>query len=104
MTMYTLDAKGEPQRVNNYKEWDEGFVLAERNGLFRVAADGRMKHGLVSTVFIGLDYCWETMVFGGNWDGLQLRCCGSRADAKAQHNAVVKTVGRGRIRRTEDFR
>jgi hypothetical protein len=74
-------------------EWSRWFETANR----RVALD--KKDGIeVSTVFLGLDYSFggaarpllfETMIFGGKHDEMQVRCS-TWEEAEEQHKTMCK--------------
>ena len=79
------------------------FMQNGPDGVARVGSD-RIGKSHVSTVFLGLDHnfskkgpalVWETMVFGGELDQEQDRCSGSREQAEAMHERMVKRVKKG---------
>jgi len=98
---YTLDTEtGEPVPVNDVLVWAQAFETENRVVLQEYAA----RRVLVSTVFLGLDHghwffdgrphdpvLWETMIFGGPFDGFQDRYS-SRLDALRGHALAVALV------------
>jgi len=84
---YILDESGEPQGTNNALVWAEWFerrpdrvVLQTviRRGRVMEETLARRRRGVaISTVFLGLDHAflggppvlWESMIFGGPFDG-----------------------------------
>jgi hypothetical protein len=105
--MFILDKKGDtPIKAKTFTEWAiwmEG-VKARRKNPFSIdkrrVADQKVGESRISTVFLGLDHSfgsatpvlWETMVFGGPLDQDQMRCGGTRKDAKAMHKKMVQRV------------
>ncbi len=93
---YILDAKGNPVREPRplvYGQWMDD----RRNVELAKTERGETE---VSTVFLGLDHQWrkgrppilfETMIFGGKYDGQQWRYA-TKAEALAGHAAVVAEV------------
>jgi hypothetical protein len=92
---YTLDERGNPVLETDFFKWAMWFETANR----RVKRE-TIGASDVSTVFLGLDHSfgvgppvlWETMVFGGVLDKEQERCSGSREQAEAMHDQMVKRV------------
>lgn len=96
--LYLLNDAGEPVAVSDLFVWARGFGALKR----QVAVDtvGGLR---ISTVFLGLDHnfgggppvLWETMVFKDGESVDMNRCAGSREQALAMHEAMVKKVGSG---------
>lgn len=92
---YTLNASGKPVPEPDLITWARWFESADRT----VGSD-QIGESRVSTVFLGLDHnfgegppvLWETMVFGGELEGEQNRCAGSREQAEAMHAKMVERV------------
>lgn len=96
---YILNKRGEPVP-------SELFAAAkwfEESGDAKVVCKTRIGRSTVSTVFLWFDHgmgydevpiLWETMVFSDDksLDGIQERCGGSREQAEAMHERVVKQV------------
>jgi len=110
---YKLDDKGEPTPCNDLCEWAEWFGSeagsAESKTGRQVKYEEVHKGVHVSTVFLGLDHSfqrgvapvlWETMVFvdesspldGADFDNDQCRCSGSREQAMAMHQRMVRNL------------
>ena len=97
--LYVLDEHGEPQAMAGPRDilaWAHSFEIEER----RVARE-QVGLSTVSTVFLGVDHShthggppilWETMVFDGRLNGSCTRCSGSREQALAMHQRMVKLV------------
>ncbi len=91
---YILDANGEPQLCDDWREWARWYETAERH-----IGNDTIEGVQISTVFLSLDHnlsdgppvLWETMVFGGLLDGEQDRYT-SKADALAGHHAICERV------------
>lgn len=90
----------EPVPVDDVIVWAEWFGAADRHVDFTVIDIGEE----VSTVFMGLDHrffgdgpalLFETMVFGGNFDGEQLRYS-TWDEAEAGHKRMVARVMEGK--------
>lgn len=99
---YTLDEHGQPQLEPDLIKWSIWMKTGDR-----IVAKTVIDNVEVSTVFLGLDHgfpvldddghlvenpnpvLWETMIFGGFFDGQQWRCKGNREQAEAQHAEVV---------------
>lgn len=95
---YILDDNGEPVICNDTNEWAQWF---EEGGIYRrsVSKDD-VGESFISTVFLGIDHSfgfggspvlWETMVFGGKYDGEERRYT-SLADAKMGHKEILLKV------------
>lgn len=100
---YTLDESGEPTPCDDILRWGAWFERDERRFVRKVefSTPKRGERVEVSTVFLGSDHnyrfqgpavLWETMVFGGEQDGLCERY-DSREAAIAGHNAIVASLG-----------
>lgn len=84
----------EPVPIYNFMEWAEWFETADR-----VVWQTQHNECEVSTVFLGLDHqygsgpplLFETLVFGGDQDGLMERCS-TWDEAEKQHNRVLEIV------------
>jgi hypothetical protein len=95
MKEYILNEQGEPIIEPDLMKWAQWFKTADRHVAKEILGDVR-----ISTVFLGLDHSftggdpilWETMVFGGEFDGEQNRCSGTRKDAQEMHKKMVATV------------
>lgn len=94
---YVLDANRNPMPCEDLMEWAEWFELVENR---RVAQDqvGDVK---ISTVFLGIDHnfggggmpiLFETMIFGGEHDQWQDRCC-TWDEAEEMHKRALDIVG-----------
>src|SRR3982750_3424715 len=109
MHYYILDENKNLVRCTDLKAWLEWFSThGNRVSLhsIRVAlndVDGPEAHEdiRVSTVFLGLNHglfgdgpprVFETMVFGGEYDGYQVRTS-SWAEAEAEHQKTCRIVG-----------
>jgi hypothetical protein len=98
LDQYILSPEGEPVPEPDTLKWAAWSGLPKR-GLARDTF-GEGKEGIsVSTVFLALDHgyppggppvLWETMVFGGKWDGLQWRHTSKEAALKGHKKAVAK--------------
>lgn len=97
---YILNQKGEPVVEPDLMKWSEWLQneMAIPDRIVRVQYIGE---GRVSTVFLGLNTAmfskgppvvWETMVFGGPLNGEMTRCAGSREQAMAMHEEMIKRV------------
>lgn len=88
---------GIPVQEPDLIKWATWFETSER-----IIATTQVGKELVSTVFLGLDHnytsegppiLWETMVFGnGKHRGHTSRCAGSKEQAEAMHNEMVRFV------------
>lgn len=94
---YILDKNGNPVVERDLQRWGTWFENADRK-----VGSTKVGKSNISTVFLGLDHAWgggdpllwETMVFGGRLDQEQDRCSGSRQDALAMHDLMVRKVKR----------
>lgn len=90
---YVLDGHT-PTRCDDMQSWARWFENADR----QVARD-EINGVTISTVFLGIDHSFghgspvlfETMVFGGLMNDLQVRYCTWEA-AEARHKAIVEEV------------
>lgn len=91
---YILDKNGKPVRAPDLLTWGRWFENAERH-----VAETYIGELYISTVFLGLDHnlnpdgspiLWETMVFNENDSRDMDRCSGSREQAEAMHERMVK--------------
>ena len=98
---YILDKNGEPipATMDVWAEWYEKDFPIEKRRVART----KVGNYTVSTVFLGLDHqwgkgppvLWETMLFvkGKGHDEQDMeRCSGSREQAEAMHERMVKKV------------
>lgn len=92
---YILDDKGRPVQVD-LLTWAKWFGTAER-----IICHETIGQNWISTIFMGIDYSfvcdgppilWETMTFGAKLNQEQMRCAGSREQAEAMHEEMVKLV------------
>ena len=93
---YVLAEDGKtPIKIGDFMEWARQFETMNRRVGLDLIGDIR-----ISTVFLGLDHnfmfdgppvLWETMIFGGQFDGEQDRYT-SYEDAVAGHAAMVQKV------------
>jgi hypothetical protein len=107
MGKYVLDERGEPKLCQDLHVWARWYEKAFTDKTVQVALtflEDRKKRRKVrvSTVFLSLDHgfdktpiLWETAVFGDerfteNMD----RCGGSREQALAMHDRMVKLIQR----------
>ena len=102
MSLYVLRNKM-PVRAINLMTWAEYIEKANRrvaDTTLHVELEGNvLDHVRVSTVFLGLDHCWdggepqlfETMIFGGLLDQGQARCA-TWEQAEALHEIAVQKV------------
>lgn len=92
---YILNENGQPipADLDTWARWFE-----KRDRILKQEWIGR---SWVSTVFLGLDHnyseegppiLWETLVFGGKLKDEMTRCSGSREQAEAMHEEMVKRV------------
>lgn len=92
---YILDSNRNPIGEPNLSKWAKWFETGDR--IVRQEMVGESK---VSTVFLGMDHAfgggppvlWETMVFGGELNGEQIRCTGNLEQAEAMHRTMVERV------------
>ena len=93
---YVLDAAGNPKPEPDLMAWSKWFEKGDR-----VVAKTSVGEAEVSTVFLGLDHSfggsapllYETMVFGGPFDGEQERYA-TKDQAQAGHAEWVAKVSR----------
>lgn len=93
--LYILDDERNPVRVKNIDEWGDWF----QDFKMRRVAETHIGKIRVSTVFLGIDHSFgggppilfETMIFGGELDQWQERCCTWDAAVK-MHNDAVELV------------
>jgi hypothetical protein len=92
---WILDDKGRPVAAD-LLTWAKWFGTANRIVCQETIAQTR-----ISTVFLGIDHnwlcdgppiLWETMSFGAKLNQEQLRCAGSKEQAEAMHEKMVKAV------------
>jgi hypothetical protein len=97
---YILDEHGEPVAENDLIKWGQWITSNQGQRIVKQEKIGRSK---VSTVFLLLNHnyarhgppvLWETMVFGGSLSDEQDRCSGSREQAMAMHERMVRRVKR----------
>jgi len=103
MNKYILDQSGTPQVCDDIFQW--GRWMEGSDDMRKLKCDHPIPGVRVSTVFLGLDYSfgasgppvlWETMVFGGEHDGYQMRYK-SREDALRGHAGAVVMVEGGAL-------
>lgn len=88
-----------PVPVNSIMEWAEWLEKADRK-----VAHNTINGVEVSTAFLGIDHAFssdrpllfETMIFGGFYDGYQRRCS-TWEDAEALHTEALVLVLRWRL-------
>jgi hypothetical protein len=96
---YKLQDK-QPVRCNTVAEWAQWFESANCGvRLNKINLDNEWI--TVSTVFLGIDYAvlytdkkpllFETMIFGGEWDGRTFRCS-TWEEAELQHDAAIQLL------------
>jgi len=92
---WILDDKGRPVQVD-LLTWAKWFGTADR-----IICHETIGQNWVSTIFMGIDHSfthegppilWETMTFGAKLHQEQLRCAGSKEQAEAMHEEMVKAV------------
>jgi hypothetical protein len=92
---WILDEKGRPVQVDLFT-WAEWFGTADKT-----ICQETIAQNWVSTIFLGIDHnwvphgppiLWETMTFGAKLDRETLRCAGSKEQAEAMHEQMVKAV------------
>ncbi len=104
--LYKLDEAGEPIPCADTREWADWYARADR-GIARTD----LGHGAyVSTVFTGTDHrvpsdrgppiLYETRVFGGSFDGEEVRSS-TRTQAKAAHATMVLRARSIELRETK---
>jgi hypothetical protein len=95
---YILNEHGEPVLLKDRSKWAEWMGNPEHV----IVRQEEVGESRISTVFLGLNYnfesdgsppiLWETMVFNGPLDQLQVCCAGSREQAEAMHRETVERV------------
>jgi hypothetical protein len=96
--LYILDGKM-PKPVRDLFAWGRWFASADR----RVAETKLTNGSWVSTVFLGMDHShghgppllFETMIFDGEHDQYQTRCC-TWDEAELMHAEAVQVAHSGR--------
>jgi hypothetical protein len=98
-SQYILDKNGRPVHEPDLLKWGQWFEKGER-----VVAKTFVGELEVSTVFLGLDYrfdskgppiVWETMVFNKDSEELECdRCAGTREQAEAMHELMVLRISK----------
>jgi hypothetical protein len=92
---WILDDKGRPVSVDLFT-WAEWFGTGER-----IIAQETIAQNWISTIFLGIDHnfgrfgppvLWETMTFGAKLNNDMLRCAGTKEQAEAMHEEMVKAV------------
>lgn len=92
---YILDKKGNPKEETDLIVWAKWFETADR----KVKEDW-INGVRISTIFLGLDHnfygkgkptLYETMVFGGKFDGEQMRYS-TKKEAEKGHKEMIKKV------------
>lgn len=92
---YILNQNNDPLLCNDSVQWGRWFA----NGGNRLVAFYQNGDVRVSTIFLGIDHScrrgppilFETMIFGGELNGLTRRCA-TWVEAEDQHFAVVRAV------------
>ena len=94
---YILNENGNPVVEPDLMKWGQWL----QNNKERIVKQENIGPYFVSTVFLGLDHnwsngppiLWETLVFGkGPLKDEMTRCGGTREQAEAMHEAMVKRV------------
>lgn len=93
---YILDDDNRPVRAPNFMD---GARWMEANQHRKIVKQETIGAANVSTVFLGIDHNWgdgapvlfETMVFGGEHDQFQDRCC-TWKEAEAMHEKACAMV------------
>ncbi len=90
---YILDDDGHPVKISNVLIWASFFQEADRLIAVDIVGDVR-----ISTVFLGMDYLnnvvpllFETMIFGGDYDGYFKRSP-TKKDALIEHENALNLV------------
>lgn len=100
---YILDGH-EVKMCNDLFEWAEWYEVASLSGLTVVKQTilpGRVK---ISTVFLSIDYTFlfgsqgqpslfETMIFGGEHNGKQIKHSATWEDAERVHEEIIQKYG-----------
>jgi hypothetical protein len=99
-SQYILDENGRPVHEPDLLKWGQWFEKGERV----VAKTWIADEYEVSTVFLGLDYrwdtkgppiVWETMVFDKERNDIECdRCAGTREQAEAMHAKMVDYINK----------
>ena len=93
---WILDDKGRPRQVDLFT-WARWFGSPAK----RIVCQETIGQNSISTIFLGIDHSfteegppvlWETMTFGAKLDQAQMRCAGSKEQAEAMHEAMVRRV------------
>ena len=93
--MYILDDNGNPVPENDFVTWSDKFDISNR-----IIARDEVNDVLISTVFSGVDHSYvsgsdpvlfETIIFGGEYDGYQARYT-TRENALKGHAEAVMNV------------
>jgi len=92
--MYVLDESGNPVSEDDFMIWSNWHKDSDNT----VARDA-VYDVIISTIFLGLDYShghgmpqlYETMIFGGENDGIQVRYA-TRENALKGHAEAVKII------------
>ena len=92
---YVLNERGEAVPETDLMKWALWFQSGNR-----IVKKEQIGDSKVSTVFLGLNHShndselliWETMVFGGKLDREMDRCGGTREQAEAMHEKMVRRV------------
>ena len=94
MHYYRLENDGQPVHEPDFNEWSKWMETANQQ-VSMTLIDGGVA---VSTIFLGYSFhntcpiLWETAVLGGRLDQVRDRCAGSREQAMAMHEKMVKRV------------
>jgi hypothetical protein len=92
---WILDDKDRPVEVD-LLTWARWFGTADR-----LVFQETIGQNAISTVFMGIDHnfepdgppiLWETMTFGAKLNQDQIRCSGTKEQAEAMHEEMVKRV------------
>ena len=91
---YILNDKGHPVRVDDVLKWASLFKETDR----QIALDTVGDTTTVSTIFMGMDYLnsvvpllFETMIFGGEYDGYQRRSA-TKENALIEHEKALNLI------------
>lgn len=99
MNNYVLDERGEPVPEPDLMAWARWFEQFDNRRVDRT----EIGDVHVSTVFLATDHnwlesgppiLWETMIFGGDYDGHEWRWT-TRAAAQAGHDRIVAALRAG---------
>jgi hypothetical protein len=92
---WILDDNGRPIQVD-LLTWAKWFGSDKR-----ALAQETVGQNMISTIFLGIDHnwleigppvLWETMTFGAKLNQEQCRCAGTKEQAEAMHEQMVKAV------------